>query len=166
MIITGIDPGTARIGWSVISLVSGKIIPLKYGCIEITPETPMPTRLLIIYRTLTKIFKQYKPDCLSIEDIFFATNAKTAISVGQARGVILLVAASLKIPTFSYSPMTIKQTICGTGAAEKKQVQYMVKATLKLDSVPQPDDTADAIAVALTHAYLYKIKNIEINSRL
>lgn len=157
MVILGIDPGVARLGWAVIETQSSPR-PLAYGCITTEKTDPLPKRLLISYQALTIIMKRYHPDAVSIEDLFFSKNAKTAISVGEARGVVLLVAAQQKTDVISYSPLTVKQTICGDGAADKKQVGKMVTQILKLKEVPKPDDTADAIAIALTHAYSYRLK--------
>jgi len=158
MKIIGIDPGTARVGWGIIDSNGGIEVVRAYGCLETDKKIPDEERLLKIFNGLQKLINQYKIEILACEDLFFATNAKTAISVGQARGVILLTAALSKIPVYSYTPMVVKQAICGTGSAEKKQVQYMVKAILKLQDIPKPDDAADALAIALTHVYSYKIK--------
>jgi crossover junction endodeoxyribonuclease RuvC len=158
MRILGIDPGTARLGWGIIDIVSGKITPYVFGCITTPEHTTPENRLVSIYDELTKLLKKHKPETMAIEDLFFATNAKTIIPVGQARGVALLAAGKNHIPTVSYSPLTVKQTICGYGKALKPQVQQMITKILNLKSVPKPDDTADALAIALTHAYSYKMK--------
>ncbi|EKD87584.1 MAG: Crossover junction endodeoxyribonuclease RuvC [uncultured bacterium] len=153
MIIFGVDPGTARVGWAVLSAVGKKMTAKSYGCIE-TKKTDSPQdRLLIIYNKLLPLLKKHKPKYLSLEELFFATNAKTVMSVGQARGVVILAAAFHKIPVISYSPPSVKLTICGNGRADKKDVQRMVTKLLKLKEIPKPDDTADALAIALTHAY-------------
>ncbi|MDP1721768.1 MAG: crossover junction endodeoxyribonuclease RuvC [Candidatus Gottesmanbacteria bacterium] len=158
MKIIGIDPGTARVGWALIDVMGSTIRPLSYGCIT-TPAGQTPeTRLLTIHREITKILTKDKPSSLAIEDLFFASNAKTVIPVGQARGVILLAAAEQNIPVASYSPRAVKSTIAGDGRADKTQVLSMVMRILHLDTPPKPDDTADAIAIALTHAYSYKLK--------
>lgn len=158
MIIAGIDPGTARLGWAIVITQKTQVTARSYGCIQTEPKHAADGRLLHIYKKLSEIFKSHKPDVAVIEDLYFATNAKTAISVGQARGVALLTAALAKIPVVSYSPLTVKRTICGTGTADKKQMQFMVTKLLKLKEIPQPDDAADALAIALTHAYSYKMK--------
>lgn len=158
MRILGIDPGTARLGWGVIDNISGKITPVAFGCITTEEHMPPEKRLVQIYDKLVLLIKKYKPESLAVEDLFFATNAKTVIPVGQARGVVLLAAGKNNIPTTSYSPLTVKQTICGYGKALKPQVQQMITKILKLSAVPKPDDTADALAIALTHAYSYKMK--------
>ena len=126
MRILGIDPGTARLGWGIIDIVSGKITPYAFGCITTSELSTPEKRLVSIYDELTKLLKKYKPEIMAIEDLFFATNAKTIIPVGQARGVALLAAGKNNIPTVSYSPLTVKQTICGYGKALKPQVQQMI----------------------------------------
>jgi len=158
MIILGIDPGTARVGWAIIDPKKIHKDSAFFGCVTTQKDQTPEIRLKHIYNELLTIIDTYKPDCLSVENLFFSTNVKTAISVGEARGVILLAAGICGIPVISYSPQVVKQTICGFGNADKKQIQYMVKQILKLTEVPKPDDTADALALALTHAYSYKLK--------
>ncbi len=158
MVILGIDPGTARVGWAVIDTDKSRIHAISYGCIETEKSETPGDRLVTIHDSLMAILKKYKPATVSVEDLFFATNAKTAISVGQARGVILLSAAQCGVPVVSYSPPSVKAAICGNGRAEKLQVQRMVTRLLKLKEIPKPDDTADALAIALTHAFSYKMK--------
>jgi crossover junction endodeoxyribonuclease RuvC len=161
MKILGIDPGTAIIGWGVIETDRGSVKPLDYG--SIIPETKdLSERLIWINQKLNRIITDHHPDAVSVEDLFFATNAKTAISVGQARGVILLSVALNRVPVFSYTPLVVKQTVCGDGRADKTQIGKMVTLLLKLKSVPKPDDTADALAIALTHAYRYKLNALKI----
>lgn len=153
MVIFGVDPGTARVGWAAIDVVGKKTVAKNYGCIE-TKKTESPqNRLLIIFRELITLLGRHKPKYLSLEQLFFASNAKTVMAVGQARGVVLLAAAHYNIPVTSYSPPSVKLTICGNGRADKKDVQKQVTKLLKLREVPKPDDTADALAIALTHAY-------------
>jgi len=161
MKILGIDPGTAITGWAVIEAGSGPPKSIAFGSIQ--PESKnLPERLKTIHRNLKQLIGLYKPDAISIEELFFASNAKTAISVGQARGVILLTASLSGIPVASYTPLVVKQTVCGDGKADKKQVGKMVALTLRLRSVPQPDDTADALAIALTHAFRYKMSALTL----
>ncbi len=158
MTILGVDPGTARIGWGVVEDNGGKISAKAYGCI-MTDKIDSPSeRLAQLYTAFTKLIKTYKPKEIGVEDLFFATNAKTAIAVGQARGVILLACAQAHIPVTSYSPMTVKKSICGSGAAEKSQVGKMVTKLLRLKEIPTPDDTADALAIAVTHGFSYKLR--------
>lgn len=156
--ILGVDPGTARIGWGVIEDNGGNITAKAYGCITTDNVDSPEQRLARIYAAFTKLLKTYKPHEVGCEDVFFATNAKTAIAVGQARGVILLAIAQAHIPVSSYSPMTVKKTICGSGSAEKAQVGKMVTRLLHLKEIPKPDDTTDALAIAVTHGFSYKIK--------
>lgn len=158
MVIMGVDPGTARVGWGVVEESKGKLTALAYGCITTEATEKVDQRLLTVYTTFLQILKKYKPDCVSVEDLFFSTNAKTAITVGQARGVILLASAMQKIPVYSYGPGTVKKTITGSGAAAKNQMGKMVTVLLRLKKIPTPDDTADALAIALTHGYSYKLK--------
>lgn len=162
MKILGIDPGTARIGWAIVNSSAAIISATDYGCITTAMHIPLEQRLSVIYDEINQLITRYKPDCISIEELFFATNAKTAIAVGEARGVILLAAGRNKLDVVSYSPLKVKQTITGYGQADKKQVQQMVKTILKLREVPQPDDTADALAIALTHAYSYKMAKMTV----
>lgn len=156
--IMGVDPGTARVGWGVIEEKNGQVTAKAYGCITTKKEDLPHHRLSQIFSAFSKLLATYKPDCVSVEDLFFATNAKTAIAVGQARGVILLAAAQARLPVISYSPMTVKKTIVGTGRAEKAQVGKMITRLLRLKEMPKPDDTADALAIAATHGYSYKMK--------
>lgn len=160
MIIMGIDPGIARVGWAIVQTIGPHITATAFDCIETHKDTAAATRLKEIFDATVTIMKIHHPDCVAIEDLFFATNAKTAIGVGQSRGVLLLAAATCHIPVISYSPLAVKRTITGDGKADKKQVERMVVLTLKLNVAPKLDDTADAIAIAMTHAYSYKIKQL------
>ncbi len=160
MIIMGIDPGIARIGWAVITVTKSTVAPLAFGCIETDKGKNPETRLEEIYDALEILFAKHRPSVLAVEDLFFATNAKTAIGVGQSRGVILLCASKSRIPVISYSPLAVKRAITGDGKADKKQVERMVVLTLHLRQAPKPDDTADALAIAMTHAYSHKIKQL------
>jgi len=156
MRVLGIDPGIARLGWGVIEEKEGKQKALVYDCITTQKSTSEPERLSQIFAQLTEIIAQYKPEMMAVEDLFFATNAKTAFQVGQARGVVLLAAAQAKLPVVSYSPLKIKMAIVGYGQARKHQVQRMVTSMLGLKQTPKLDDTADALAVGLTHLALNK----------
>lgn len=158
MKIFGVDPGTARVGWSVIEGTPNNPQAIAYGCITTSQKDAPEEKLLNIYRKLLELLQKYKPDSFSVEELFFAANAKTAISVGQARGVIMLAAAQYGISVISYTPLQVKLTICGTGRAEKIQVQKMVTKILQLPEIPKPDDAADALAIALTHLYTYRLK--------
>lgn len=160
MIIMGIDPGFARIGWAVITEKNSSVIPLSFGCIETEKEKSPETRLMEIYDELCLLLGQYHPDAMAVEDLFFATNAKTAIGVGQSRGIVLLAAAKKRVTVISYSPLTVKRAITGDGNADKKQVERMVMLSLHLSELPKRDDTTDALAIAMTHAYSYKLKSL------
>lgn len=157
MRILGIDPGIGRLGWGVIEKErSSQFSVFGYGCVETQPNSDIPGRLYAIYDEVCRIIDEYKPEALAIEDLFFAKNVKTAFAVGQARGVVLLAASQKNLSVNVYTPQQVKLTVTGYGKAEKKQVGQMVKLTLKLDKVPSPDDTADALAIALTHAFTKK----------
>lgn len=156
MRILGIDPGIGRTGWGVIEVQGAKLKVQSYGCIETPVGMDMEKRLQALYEQLTTIIKAEEPDALGIEDLFFNTNAKTALVVGQARGVVLLTASQNNLSLGVYTPLQVKIAVTGYGRAEKGQVGQMVKTILKLDKIPKPDDTADALAIAITHAFSYK----------
>ena len=156
MIILGIDPGTARVGWGVIETKSRGAAAKAYGCIMTDKSAADAARLSVIFHETSRLLAKFKPQSLSLEAIFFSKNAKTAIGVGQARGVIMLAAHEHGVPVVSYTPNEVKLAICGYGNAEKLQVQKMVAKLLRLPAIPQPDDTADALAIALTHMYSHK----------
>jgi crossover junction endodeoxyribonuclease RuvC len=161
MRILGIDPGIGRTGWGVIESEKGKVIVKDYGCIETEANSAVESRLEILYSRIVKIIKAHKPDELAIEDLFFNTNVKTALVVGEARGIVLLAAAQAKMPISVYTPSQVKVTVTGYGKADKAQVGQMVKVILKLASIPKPDDTADALAIAITHSFSYKVKRVK-----
>ena len=152
MIILGIDPGLAIVGWGVLESVQGKIRPIAYGAITTPAKTDVESRLLTIQNDLEAIIKKYNPDEMAIEELFFNTNSTTAISVAEARGVILCTAHRLGVKISEYTPLQVKQAVVGSGKAEKKQVIAMVTSILKLPKPPKPDDTADAIAIAICHS--------------
>ncbi len=137
MLILGIDPGIGRVGWGIILDNGGKQQLVTYGCFETLAQTPEQDRLSQINEFISDLVRQYQPQAIAIEQLFFATNVRTAMSVGQARGVIVLAASSTGIPLTSYTPLQVKQAISGYGKADKKQVQQMVKALLKLPTIPQ-----------------------------
>lgn len=151
MRIIGIDPGTNIIGWGVIEKTKNTIIPIAYNSIIIKSNVSLDNKLEIIYDSLLDVILNYSPDVASVEELFFVKNIKTGISVGHARGVILLLLKQRKIDIFSYKPLEVKQSIVGYGKATKLQVQIMVKNILKLRELPTPDDTADALALAICH---------------
>ncbi len=161
MRILGIDPGFAIVGYGIIEQNnSSGYKTVDFGKITTPAHTPLSKRLKSVYDGMTELIKVYKPDVLAIEELFFNTNTTTAIAVGHARGVILLSAANENIPIFEYTPLQIKQAVTGYGRADKNQVQQMVKMFLKLKEVPKPDDTADALAVAICHANSASLSNI------
>ena len=158
MIILGIDPGTATTGYGVIESKNGKITAVDHGCILTKAGQDLDMRLDIIFDELAKLIEKFKPEMVAVEELFFASNAKTAISVGHARGVILLACRKAKVPVYEYTPLQVKQAICGYGRGDKQQIQKMVKALLNLNEIPKPDDAADGLAIAICHAHSYKLK--------
>ncbi len=157
MRILGIDPGTGICGFGVIDVIRNKPSLVDAGVISTPPHTPLPERLEDIYNSLSEIIDTDKPDVVSIEKLFFMQNITTGISVAEARGVCILVAKQKKLPIFEYSPNEIKKTMTGYGHADKKQMQEMVRLHLKLDTVPKPDDAADALAAAICHSLISKM---------
>lgn len=153
MIILGIDPGYAIVGFGVLEYKNNHFSVIDYGAITTDAGTPFNRRLEYIYDQLTELLKKYKPDAMSIEKLFYNSNAKTVIDVSQARGVIMLAAQKCGVPAFEYTPLQVKQSVVGYGRAEKKQVQEMIKRILFLEKVPKPDDTADALAMAICHGH-------------
>jgi crossover junction endodeoxyribonuclease RuvC len=153
VIILGIDPGTATTGYGVIERSGSRIKFLDCGVIITAKSLPMPERLLAIYTKLNIVLDNHRPDSIGTEQLFFSNNVTTAMNVGAAVGVVLLAAAQRSIPIFEYRPAEVKMAVVGYGAAEKKQVQYMVKNLLSLDKLPKPDDAADALAIAICHAH-------------
>ena len=154
MRVIGIDPGTGRLGFGVIDAKAGKLSLVDAGIITTPAHTPTPIRLEDIYTSLTQIIADTKPSMMAIEKLFFARNVTTAMSVAEARGVALLVGQQAGLMIEEYTPMQIKQSITGYGKADKKQMQEMVRMQLRLKSAPQPDDAADALAAAITHALM------------
>ena len=152
MIILGIDPGLAIVGWGVIESERGNMRPLAYGAITTPAHTNVEERLLIIQRDLEQIIEKFKPDEMAVEELFFNTNITTGIAVAEARGVIICTAHKLGVAINEYTPLQVKQAVVGYGKADKKQVIAMVTSLLKLPKPPKPDDTADAVAIAICHA--------------
>jgi crossover junction endodeoxyribonuclease RuvC len=150
MKILGIDPGIARVGWGIITSGNNKQIAIEYGCFTTDKDTKEETRLFNIFDFITSVIDKHAPDIVSVEKLFFASNAKTALTVGQARGVILLAAGRRKIPVVSFTPLEVKMALTGYGRADKTQIQRMVQSILSLSQIPTPDDTADALAIAIT----------------
>jgi len=159
MIILGIDPGIAIVGYGIIEYKGNRFTVINYGAITTDAALSLPERLKEIYEQVTHLIEYYKPDAIAVEELFFNTNVKTAISVGHGRGVIILAAANANLHIGEYTPLQVKQAVVGYGRAEKKQVQQMVKVILGLNAVPKPDDVADALAVAICHAHSANMNN-------
>ncbi len=153
MRILGIDPGYAIVGWGLVEYQSNHFQTVGYGAITTNAGVEFTRRLEEIYDDMTTLLKTYKPDALSIEKLFFNTNTTTAIMVAESRGCILLAARKAGVPVYEYTPLQVKQSVTGYGRAEKKQIQEMTKVLLHLDHVPKPDDTADALALAVCHGH-------------
>lgn len=151
-LILGIDPGIARMGYGVVALQGNRMKAVEYGTLVTAAHQPLERRLAEMFGKIQAVLKKAKPHELAIEELFFSRNAKTAIAVGQARGVALLACGLAGVPVFEYRPLEVKQAVAGYGGADKEQVQKMVKLLLGLTEVPKPDDTADALAIAITHA--------------
>ena len=151
MVVLGIDPGYALMGWGVVEAQGSRMRLVNYGCIETRAGVPMQDRLRTLQLGVRDVISHYRPDEVAFEELFFSHNATTALMVGAARGAAIIAAAEYTENLFEYTPMQIKQAVTGNGRADKKQVQQMVKLLLKLDEIPKPDDAADAIACAITH---------------
>lgn len=151
MIILGVDPGTATTGYGIIRKEGQKYEVIDYGCILTPAKTPLHDRLDTIFEELTAIIVRHNPDQVAVEELFFAANSKTAIAVGQARGVILLSAKKNGCAIYEYTPLEVKMALTGYGRADKRQIQAMVRALLSLTEIPKPDDAADALAIAICH---------------
>lgn len=153
MIILGIDPGYAIVGCGIIDYTANKFKVLNHEAVTTPAGMPFEHRIEFIYDSLDVMIKQYKPDAIAIEELFFHTNHKTVIGVAQARGVTLLAAVKNKVPFFEYTPLQVKQSVVGYGRAVKPQVMEMTRILLGMSSVPKPDDVADALAIAICHAH-------------
>ena len=153
MVILGIDPGYAIVGYGLIEYIGNRFRVFDYGSIQTKAGVPTNERLKIVYDSMNEIIARHKPDAMAIEELFFNTNSKTAIVVAEARGIILLSAMNAGLEISEYTPLQVKQAVTGYGRADKNQVQQMTKALLGLDKVPKPDDTADALAIAICHAH-------------
>ena len=151
MIVLGIDPGYALMGWGVVEAEGSRMRLVNYGCIETKAGVPMQNRLRALQLGIRDVISLYHPDEVACEDLFFSHNVTTALMVGAARGAAIIAAAEYTENLYEYTPMQIKQAITGNGRADKKQIQQMVKLLLKLEEIPKPDDAADAIACAITH---------------
>lgn len=153
MVILGIDPGLAIVGWGVIEYQNAKFRTIAFGSIETPAGMRTEERLKAIHDGMNELFRKYRPDAMSVEELFFTKNITTGIRVAEARGIILLSAEEHNVPIHEYTPMQVKQAVVGYGKAEKKQVMTMVTMLLGLKEVPKPDDTADALAIAICHAH-------------
>ncbi len=149
MIVLGIDPGTAALGYGIIERTGGRLRAIDHGCFETSPDLPLPERLLAIHALVNDLIALHRPDLVGVERLFFSRNAQTAFAVGQARGVVLLAAAGHKVPVRDATPNEVKSAVAGYGAADKEQVGRMVQIILELVARPTPDDAADALAVAI-----------------
>ena len=152
MIILGIDPGYAIVGWGVIRYERGRFLPVDFGAITTPAGIPFNRRLEMIYDRLSELLAKYPPDAVAVEKLYFQTNKTTAIDVAQARGVMMLALQKCGAPVFEYTPLQVKCAVTGFGQAQKPQVMEMTKRLLRLKAVPKPDDTADALAIAICHA--------------
>lgn len=153
MRVIGIDPGVAIVGFGVVDYELSRLKPIQYGCITTEAHVEPALRLQQIFHTAKQLLERYRPDVMAVEKLFFNRNVTTALSVGQARGVLLLAAMECEVAIAEYTPLQVKQAIVGYGQAEKRQVQEMVRMFLKLKQIPKPDDAADALAIAICHAH-------------
>ncbi len=163
MIVIGIDPGLATVGFGVIQSENNCIIPLSYGCIRTPPGKQTPERLLDRYTEINELFEKYSPEIIAMERLFFTNNVTSAMNVSEARGVIFLAAQQKGIPVVEYTPAQVKQAITGSGRADKRQMQEMITRLLGLDEIPRPDDAADGLSIALCHINARKY-NIDLFS--
>ncbi len=156
MIVLGIDPGTARLGYGVIERQGSTLTMLDYGCFETVNDRPLAGRLLLIHEALTDLIESHRPETVGVERLFFNKNVQTAMAVGQARGVVLLAAAQHGLPVMEYGPHEVKLAVTGYGRSPKDQVQRMVQMVLSMPELPRPDDAADALAVAVCTAHAFR----------
>ncbi len=153
MRVLGIDPGTATTGYGVVEEAGGELKPVTFGVIKTPAGQPLPARLQLIYRAVKELATEWSPAAAAVEELFFSRNVRTAMSVGQARGVTLLALVDAGLPVAEYTPLAIKQAVTGYGNADKAQMQEMVRLLLGLAQTPRPDDAADALAVAICHLH-------------
>lgn len=162
MVILGVDPGFAITGYGIVKYEGNKFSPIEYGAINTKAGMPFAERLLEIDRKLDALIGQYKPDAISVEELFFNKNIKTAIMAAHGRGIALVAAARSGTAVFEYTPLQVKQAVVGYGRAEKAQIQQMVKAILNLNEIPKPDDVADALAVAICHGNSHRLGELGV----
>ncbi len=161
MLVIGIDPGTATTGYGLVrERLDGSLEVVEYGAIVTPAHTPLAERLLELHRQLQQILLLHRPQSGAVEKLFFQRNVRTALNVGQARGVVLLALAQAGLPVAEYTPLEVKQAVVGYGGAEKNQVQQMVRALLSLEDIPRPDDAADALAIAICHLHSYRLRGM------
>ena len=153
MRILGIDPGFAIVGFGVVDYIGNKFSVIDFGAITTNAGENIFDRFKLIYDNISELIERVKPDCVAIEELFFNTNTKTAITVAEARGILILSALNAGLPVFEYTPLQVKQAVTGYGRADKNQVQQMIKVLLNLEKIPKPDDAADALAIAICHAH-------------
>lgn len=159
--ILGVDPGLAALGYGIIAESGSRITCLEYGVLKTSTQNTIAQRLLFLHQSIENLLDKYQIQSMAVENLYFARNAKTAFQVGQARGVILLASAKKNISVQEYSPLEIKKALTGYGRADKKQMQEMVKSILNLETIPKPDDAADALAVGICHLQVYRfMKNL------
>lgn len=161
MRILGIDPGIAIVGYGIVDKEGNRYKTVAYDAVTTRAHTPLEERLEKVYNGVNEIIKNYKPDVMSIEELFFNNNAKTALTVGQARGVIILAAVKNGVPVYEYTPLQVKQALTGYGRAGKTQIQQMMKSMLGLTEIPKPDDVADALAIAVCHGNSIRFNSIK-----
>jgi crossover junction endodeoxyribonuclease RuvC len=161
MRVLGVDPGTATTGYGVVEEAEEGLRALAYGVVTTSAGQPLPERLQTIYRELARLVREWEPDAAAVEELYFSVNVRTAMSVGQARGVVLLALADAGLTVAEYSPLAVKQALTGYGRADKRQMQGMVRMLLGLPEVPRPDDAADALAVAVCHLHSARMRALE-----
>lgn len=161
MLVIGVDPGTARTGYGLVrELADGNLVAVEYGVIDTPADQPIDARLKDLFHRLQRILSLHRPHSGAVEKLFFQRNVRTALSVGQGRGVALLAMAENGIPVNEYTPLEVKQAVAGYGRAGKQQIQRMVRVLLNLDELPQPDDAADALAVAICHVHSARMRRL------
>jgi len=161
LIVLGIDPGTATTGYGLVGEdAAGEVYLVRYGVIQTPAHTPMPDRLHQIYDEVAALLQEAAPAAVAVEELFFNRNVTTALTVGQARGVVLLAAAQAGLPVYEYKPAEVKQALVGYGRADKQQMQEMVRLMLGLRDIPRPDDAADAVAVAICHLHSQRLRRL------
>ena len=160
MLTLGIDPGMAITGFGLVRQQGDRLLQVDYGCIKTSPKETHHNRLAKLYADIKALLNDFKPNVVAVERLYFGENSKTAMAVGQARGITLLAAAERKIELVEYTPLEVKMAVTGYGKADKKQVQQMVKTLLKLAAIPEPDDAADALAVAICHLHSYRLARL------